>query len=57
MKTKLYAALVASLTLAGLFVANPHAVVAEPGCVSVGQTCSVGSDGTIYPKGNEEVAF
>jgi hypothetical protein len=57
MKTKLYAALVAGMALAGLFVANPHAVVAEPACVSVGQTCSVGSDGTIYPKGNEAVTF
>ena len=57
MKTKLYAALVAFVAVAGLLAANPHTAIAEPACPGSGQACALAPDGTLYVKGNDQVAF
>jgi hypothetical protein len=54
MKTKLYAALVACVAIAGLLTANPRAAIAEPTCPGSGQPCALATDGTIYTKGNDQ---
>ena len=52
MKTKLYAALVAFVAVAGLLAANPHTAIAEPTCPGSGHICAIGPDGRLYYEGD-----
>jgi hypothetical protein len=48
MKTKLYAALVACVAIAGLLSVNPQAAVAEEDCGGGGTICTITADGAHY---------